>query len=158
MSIELKQYKKKYVHVKDVYIIREEEAQYVPHTKLNYPAKTALYLHKVFDNLADEKEHFVSVSLNMKNELIAVNVISIGSLNACIVHPREVFYAAIVDLAASIILCHNHPSGSIDPSQNDIDLTRKLTETGRIIGIDVLDHLILGDEWKFYSMKEHNML
>ncbi len=85
-------------------------------------------------------------------------MISIGSLNANIVHPREVFYSAIVDGACSIVISHNHPSGSTAPSQNDIDITRKLIEGGRIIGIDVLDHVILGDDWNFLSMKEENLI
>lgn len=106
--------------------------------------------------LDEEREHFLMMSLDTKNNLKAVHIISIGSLNANIVHPREVFYFAIQDRAAAIIVGHNHPSGDPAPTQNDIDITRKLAESGKILGIEVYDHVVYGDT-RFYSMKEEGL-
>jgi DNA repair protein RadC len=99
------------------------------------------------------QEHFVTIYLNTKNQVIHRKTIFIGSLNASIVHPREVFKEAIKRSAASIICVHNHPSGDPTPSREDIDVTKRLAECGRIIGIELLDHLIIGDQ-KFVSLKE----
>lgn len=100
-----------------------------------------------------DREYFVVVCLNTKNQPTAINICHIGSLNASIVHPREVMKPAILSNAASILVGHNHPSGQATPSREDIEVTKRLVEAGRIIGIDVLDHLILGDE-EFVSLKE----
>ncbi|ANB59601.1 RadC family protein [Anoxybacteroides amylolyticum] len=99
------------------------------------------------------QEHFVAIYLNTKNQVIHRKTVFIGSLNASIVHPREVFKEAIKRSAASIICVHNHPSGDPTPSREDIEVTRRLAECGRIIGIELLDHLIIGDQ-KFISLKE----
>jgi DNA repair protein RadC len=102
-------------------------------------------------------EHFVVLFLNTKNGVIAKETISIGSLSASIVHPREVFKAAIKRSSASIIVTHNHPSGNPTPSAEDIQVTKRLVESGNIIGIDVLDHIIIGGD-QFYSLKEHGLM
>lgn len=104
-----------------------------------------------------EKEHFKVVFLNTKNEIITFETISIGSLNASIVHPREVFNRAIKKSSASIILLHNHPSGNPEPSKEDINITKRLAEAGHIIGIEVLDHIIIGDG-SYYSLKENSLI
>ena len=104
-----------------------------------------------------KKEVFTSLLLDTKNNLIREDVVSIGSLNANIVHPREVFKTAIENSAAAIIVSHNHPSGDPNPSQNDIDITRKLVETGRIVGIELYDHIIIGDG-RYLSLKESNLM
>lgn len=95
--------------------------------------------------------------LNTKNGVIGKEVISIGSLNASIVHQREVFRPAIKRSAASIICAHNHPSGNPDPSPEDIAITSRLKETGEIIGIEVLDHLVFGN-YTFASLKERGLM
>jgi DNA repair protein RadC len=100
-----------------------------------------------------KKEHFVELCLDTKNQIIREDIISIGSLNANVVHPREVFRTALMESAAHIIVSHNHPSGDPTPSREDIDITKKLVETGKIMGIDVLDHVIIGDG-RHFSMKE----
>ncbi|WP_306999850.1 RadC family protein [Lederbergia panacisoli] len=99
------------------------------------------------------QEHFVCLYLNTKNQVIHRQTIFIGSLNASIVHPREVFKEAIRRSAASIICLHNHPSGDPAPSREDIEVTKRLVECGKMIGIELLDHLIIGDK-KYVSMKE----
>ncbi len=100
-----------------------------------------------------KKECFIELCLDTKNQIIKEDTISVGSLNANIVHPREVFKTALAESAAHIIVVHNHPSGDPAPSKEDIEITRKLVETGKIMGIDVLDHVIIGDK-RHFSMKE----
>ncbi|MFB1051673.1 DNA repair protein RadC [Paraliobacillus sp. JSM ZJ581] len=100
-----------------------------------------------------KQEHFVCIFLNTKNQVIHRQTVFIGSLNASIVHPREVFREAVKRAAASIICCHNHPSGDPSPSQEDIHVTKRLAECGKMIGIELLDHLVIGDH-KFISLKE----
>jgi DNA repair protein RadC len=103
------------------------------------------------------QEHFVCLYLNTKNQVLHKQTLFIGSLNASIVHPREVFKEAFRRSAASIICIHNHPSGDPTPSREDIEVTKRLVECGRIIGIDILDHLIIGEK-KFISLKEKGYL
>ena len=103
------------------------------------------------------QEHFVCVYLNTKNQVLHKQTVFIGSLNSSIVHPREVFKEAFRRSAASIICAHNHPSGDPTPSKEDIDVTRRLIECGRLIGIDILDHLIIGEK-KYVSLKEKGYL
>lgn len=102
------------------------------------------------------KEHLKLILLSTKNMVISVKDISIGSLNSSIVHPREIFVEAIKSSCASIIICHNHPSGDPSPSQEDINVTKRIYESGRIVGIDLIDHIIIGDG-KYISLKEKNI-
>lgn len=103
------------------------------------------------------QEHFVCLYLNTKNQVLHKRTIFIGSLNASIVHPREVFKEAFRRSAASIICLHNHPSGDPSPSREDIEVTKRLVECGKIMGIEVLDHIIIG-EHKYVSLKEKGYL
>ena len=104
-----------------------------------------------------KKEHFLILCLDTRNNLKKISTISTGTLDANLVHPREVFKEAIQSLASSIILVHNHPSGNPEPSEADIDITKRIMETGKIVGIDVLDHIIVGDNTSF-SFKEKGIL
>ncbi|MFH0066478.1 DNA repair protein RadC [Peribacillus sp. NPDC056705] len=103
------------------------------------------------------QEHFVCLYLNTKNQVLQKTTVFIGSLNASIVHPREIFKEAFKRSAASIICLHNHPSGDPSPSREDIEVTKRLVECGKIIGIEVLDHIIIG-EHKYVSLKEKGYL
>ena len=103
------------------------------------------------------KEHFKIAILDTKNQVLAIENISIGTLNASIVHPRDVFKIAIKRNANSIILIHNHPSGDPSPSNEDISITNRLIDAGSLIGIKVLDHIIIGDN-KYISFKEKNLV
>lgn len=100
-----------------------------------------------------DREQFRTISLNTKNHVLFIDRISTGSLNASIVHPREVFKPAISRSAAALVLVHNHPSGDPSPSEEDMDVTRRLIEAGRILGIAILDHIVIGDG-RWLSLKE----
>lgn len=104
-----------------------------------------------------KKETLKSLLLDTKNRVIAIKTVSIGDLTSSIANPREIFKDAVVASAASIIMAHNHPSGDPTPSQQDIEITQRLIDTGKIIGIDVLDHVIIGDG-KFVSLKERGLM
>ncbi len=104
-----------------------------------------------------DREHFRAVLLNTKNRILGVRTISIGSLNASVVHAREVFKAAVAESAQAIVLIHNHPSGLPEPSAEDILVTERLCEAGRILGIEVLDHIIVGSHG-YVSLKEQGHL
>lgn len=108
--------------------------------------------------LRDEpQEHFKAVLLNNKNEVLKTRTISIGSLEASIVTPRELFREAISANSASVIIAHNHPSGDPTPSQEDINVSKRLHQAGQLVGIDVLDHLVIGDG-RWVSLKERDLM
>ncbi|MCK1996558.1 DNA repair protein RadC [Psychrobacillus psychrodurans] len=115
------------------------------------PKDAATYL--MHDMTSLKQEHFVVLFLNVKNQILHKQTIFIGSLNASIVHPREIFREAVKRSAASIICAHNHPSGNPTPSTEDIDVTKRLYEAGILMGIELLDHVIIGDH-QFISLKE----
>lgn len=99
------------------------------------------------------EENLWLITLDTKNNITGIFTVSIGSLNSSIVHPREVFKRAVLQNAASIIICHNHPSGDPVPSQEDINITKRIYDAGKILGIELLDHIIIGDN-KYTSLKE----
>jgi len=103
-----------------------------------------------------DREHFRVLLLNTKNQVIRIELVSIGTLNSSAVHPREVFKAAIRHSAAGVILVHNHPSGDPKPSSQDIDVTKRLLDVGQLIGISVLDHIIIGE--RYMSFKEKGLI
>jgi DNA repair protein RadC len=112
----------------------------------------------VMGRLKDKKkEYFLAILVDTRNQLIKVAEISIGSLDSSIVHPREVFKEAISASAASVIFVHNHPSGDTEASDDDIALTKRLVQAGEIVGIEVLDHIIIGGK-SFISMKREEIL
>ena len=120
-------------------------------TKRKYRGKTPHCIRGPDDVVAvvgsklrkEQREHFVVLLLNARHEVISSETVSIGSLNASIVHPREVFKPAILASAASVVLVHNHPSGDPEPSEEDLSITRRLVEVGELVGISVLDHVLI---------------
>lgn len=106
---------------------------------------------------SESKEHFVMLSIDSRNSLIKISNVSLGSLNSSVVHPREVFKEAIRSTAARIIIAHNHPSGDPEASPEDVALTRRLDEAAKILGIDLLDHIIVTRD-KYSSLKEQNLI
>lgn len=105
----------------------------------------------------NDREEMIALLLDAKFKVLAVHSISIGSLTQAIVHPREVFKAAIISNAASIIIAHNHPSGDSNPSPEDRELTKRLSEAGKLLGIPLTDHLVIGDG-NYYSFADQGML
>lgn len=117
-------------------------------------ASTILHMY-----LADvDREHFVILLLNQKHKVIGIHTVSVGSLSASIVHMRETFKAAILANSAAIICGHNHPSGNPLPSQEDRSITQRLVESGKLLGISVLDHIIIGDEDRYFSFADEGLL
>ncbi|MBN1616253.1 MAG: DNA repair protein RadC [Spirochaetales bacterium] len=116
---------------------------------------TAADVFPLVQHFSDRKqEHFISVSLNGAHEVLAVRVVSIGILNRTIVHPREVFADPLSDRAAAVIVCHNHPSGQLEPSEEDRSITKRLTGAADILGITLLDHLIISPKGGYFSFVE----
>lgn len=115
-------------------------------------------IYETFRFLSREtKENFIALHLDGKNKIVCMDVVSIGSLNQSIVHPREVFKTACLSNAAAVILVHQHPSGDATPSREDIAITKRLCEAGDIMGIKVLDHVIVGDG-EYTSFVERGLL
>jgi len=142
--------------VKAVYerqVIRENAPEYLTTKRFTSPEQ----IYEAFCELRQEtREHFITLHLDCKNRIICFDRVSVGSLNQCVVHPREVFKAAALSSAASILLMHNHPTADPTPSREDIAITRRLKEAGELLGILVLDHIIIGDG--YYSFAEHGAI
>lgn len=124
--------------------------------------KTIIYSPEdVFNLLSDmqflDREHFRAISLNTKNRVLAVDTISIGTLNSSLVHPREVFKSAIKRSGNSLLLCHNHPSGDPTPSKEDLEVTQRLVDAGKLLNVPILDHVIIGHQ-KYVSLKERGII
>ena len=119
--------------------------------KVSQPAVAEVLWH--FLEGAD-REHFVVVLLDTQNQIIGLHTVTVGTLDASLVHPREIFKAAILANSAAILLAHNHPSGDPTPSVEDRSITRLLVEAGLILGIEVLDHVVLGESPRYYSFRE----
>lgn len=148
----------KFKQIKAVYetlTVREEISSYLK-TGTRYTAPSQVF--DTFSFLMQEtKENFITLHLDGKNRIIAMDIVSIGSLNQSIVHPREVFKTALLSSAAAIILVHQHPTGDPSPSSEDIAITRRLKEAGEIMGVKVLDHIIVGDK-EYLSFVERGIL
>ena len=114
-------------------------------------AKEAVEVAK--DLIIDKnKEHFIALYLNSRNQLNKSELVSMGTLNACLVHPREVFRSAIITCSSSVITLHNHPSSSIEPSEADVQLTSRLKNAGKILGYDIADHIIFNSDNEYKSI------
>ena len=145
----------KYIPRYDIRLIRDGRISVDATPIIRTPQDTLPILEAELSELAYER--FVALALNTKNHLTALLPVSSGSLNASIVHPRELFQRAILANCAAVIVAHNHPSGDPSPSPEDIALTRKLVEAGELLDIPVLDHVILG-YGRYTSFKENGLL
>ena len=132
----------------------EAEVSEKPQPGLKSPEDVAAEMRRKLKG--KKREHFWVICLDTRNRLINHKLVSIGSLDTSVVHPREVFKEAVSSSAASVIFVHNHPSGDPEPSREDIELTKRLVEAGEIIGIDVLDHIIVCDK-NYLSLKAKNL-
>lgn len=145
-------FKNYFGHEVKVQLIHESK----PTKQCNIRNPTDVY-ELVKDELAKlDREVFLAVSLTTRNRVLGINTISVGSLDSSLVHPREVFKTAILQNASSMVLVHNHPSGDIEPSEEDLEITKRLVEAGKLLGIDVIDHVIVGS--KFYSFSEQGLI
>lgn len=137
--------------------VREGRNQY-RRPKLNRKLTSAA---DVYDHLSEyrhcDKEHFIAITLDSASRVIATRVVSIGTINQSLVHPREVFVDAITDRAAGIIVAHNHPANQLSSSREDERVTQRLKEAGKLLGIGLLDHVILTHEG-YYSFQEEGLL
>ena len=152
--VRIVKYKTRLTENKRVVLEKEVSRNYqtMPHAIMS-PDDVA-YVGREFIRIHEEPEEYMyMICMNTKNKVIGVFEISHGSVNSSIVNPREVFQKALLANAVSIIVMHNHPSGDPTPSKEDIDVTNRLVEAGKIVGISVLDHLIIGDG-KYVSLKE----
>lgn len=140
-TIKIKQIKAVY----ETLTIKEEINHYLkPFTRYTSPDQ----IFDTFQFLRQEtKEYFFAIHLDGKNRICCIEEVSVGSLNQSIVHPREVFKTTLLSSAAAIILLHNHPTGDTTPSREDLEITRRLREVGELIGVRVLDHIIIGDNY-----------
>ena len=134
-------------------VVKETSGRYDVRKKIQSPNDIFNIAQNVIQANEYAEENLWLITLDTKNNITGIFTVSTGSLNSSIVHPREVFKRAVLQNAASIIICHNHPSGDITPSQEDINITKRLYEAGRILGIELLDHIIIGDN-KYTSLKE----
>ena len=133
--------------IKPVYetvTVAEEARDWIRH---DIPLTNSTQVAELFAHLRQEtREIFATIHLNSKNRLLCIETVSVGSLNASIVHPREVFKTALLSSAAALLLVHHHPSGDPTPSREDLELTNRLKEAGELLGIRILDHVIIGAE------------
>ena len=144
----------KRINIASIKMVKESSFQYLARQILS-PSDAYEMIKEQLEGL--DREQFIIACLNTKNEPTNITVVSVGSINKAIVHPREVFKTAILSNAASIMAFHNHPSGDTIPSDQDIQLTHRLVEAGELLGIKLLDHLIIGDR-SFTSLKEKGYL
>jgi len=144
------------INIYKLKMVKEDTVEYSD-TTIKSPCDIVRLAREVLEMEEMAEENFIVICLNTKNKIAGVHTVSIGSLNASIVHPREVFKAALLNNASGIICLHNHPSGDPEPSREDIETTHRLVNAGNILGIKVLDHIIIGDG-RYISLKEQGAM
>ena len=140
-----------------VMLVKERVGSYELPREIRCPEEAYNAIRVTTNVQAEAQEVFGILILNIKNRIVAVHEISRGTLNSSMAHPREVFKPAVLHNAASIICFHNHPSGDPEPSREDVELTKRLVEAGKILGIEVFDHIVVGDEG-YVSLKERGVM
>lgn len=149
----------KRINIYTVKQVRESSMLYnIDTTSIDSPKTAAAIADKIFSLSEEAVEVFGILTLNSKNRVVGAHIISIGTLDTSIVHPREVFKPAILNNAAQIIIFHNHPSGDPTPSKQDIIVTQKLVEAGKLLGIKILDHLVIGENDQYCAFSEKGLL
>jgi DNA repair protein RadC len=149
-----KNYNSKRVNIVTIKMIKENSILY-KNRQISSPQEAVNLVRDFLEN--SDREQLIVCCLDTKNQPTIINTVSIGSLNSSIVHPREVFKTAILGNSASIIIFHNHPSGDPTPSKEDVNITKRLSESGKILGINLIDHIILGDK-NYISLKDKCLL
>lgn len=144
------------INIYKLKMVKEDTVEYSD-TTIKSPCDIVRLAREVLEMDEMAEENFIVICLNTKNKIAGVHTVSIGSLNASIVHPREVFKVAMLNNASALLLLHNHPSGDPEPSREDIETTQRLVNAGNILGIKVLDHVIIADR-KHLSFKEQGLM
>jgi len=139
-------------------VVKETGGRYDLNKTMDTPVDAVRILNEIVELDKRAEEIFVIITMDVRNSITGLFEVSVGSINSSIVTPREVFKKAILQNAVFIILAHNHPSGDVKPSSNDIEITKRLIEIGELIGIKVVDHLILGRNDIFLSMKREGII
>ena len=137
-------------------LVREPGVALAERPELRTPATAARVIAEYIGEA--DREQFVVALLTVRHRLIGLHTVSVGCLTSSLVHPRECFKPAILAGAAGVLVAHNHPSGDPDPSAEDVALTRRLAAAGSLLGIELLDHLVLGEHGRFVSLKERGVL
>ena len=138
-------------------LVKEESHKYEVETRISCPKDVYEILTKVCRIQCNAEEVFILITLNTKNIVTGYFEVHRGTINSSLVHPREVFKRALLNNANSIMVAHNHPSGDPNPSKEDIQITERLKEAGNLLGINLLDHIIVGED-KYISLKEKGVL
>lgn len=145
----------KRVNIVSIQLVRESSVLY-SNRKIESPNEGVELVRKYLENF--DREKLIVVGLDNRNQPTFIDTISIGTINSSLVHPREVFKSAILSNSASIIMFHNHPSGETEASKEDINITYRIKEAGKIIGINLIDHIIIGSNGRFASLKEKGVI
>ena len=145
------------VSFEKVVLVKEKVGRYELPREISNPDQVYKAITAITSVEGEAQEVFGVLILNTKNKIVAVHEISRGTLSSSMAHPREVFKPAVLHNAAAIVCFHNHPSGDPEPSREDIETTKRLVEAGKIMGIEVLDHIIVGDE-DYSSLKERGVI
>jgi len=139
-------------------LVKESSKSYDLVTHITRPIEAVYILNDVSELNIRAEEVFVIITLDNANRLTGLFEVSVGSLNSSIVNPREVFKRAILNNAQSIVMAHNHPSGVLEPSKEDIDITKKLVAVGELLGIEVFDHIIVGKDDDYISFRRKGII
>jgi len=145
------------INFMEVRLVKEKGVNYNTMIQVDSPESTVRALNSLMDMDTLAVEKVVLVCLDTKNKIMSINQISQGTVNSSLVNPREIFQMALLQGATNIIVAHNHPSGNPKPSGADIDVTKRLAEAGKILGVNLLDHLIIGDG-KYTSLRERGCI
>jgi DNA repair protein RadC len=144
-------------------LVKDTQVNYeVKDFQIQSPSDVADLLYNIFHLQGEMQEHFMIILLDTKNKIIGARTLFTGTLNKSLVHPRDIFATALVSSACSVILAHNHPSGDTTPSISDINITKRIVAGGEMLGIDVLDHVIIGsnldEDYSYLSMREQKYI
>ena len=137
-------------------LVREPGVKLAERPEMRQPAAAARVLAEYIGE--SDRELFVVALLTIRGRILGLHTVSVGCLTSSIVHPREVFKPAILASSSAVLIAHNHPSGDPEPSAEDLALTRRLAAAGTILGIEVLDHVVLGEQGRFVSFRERGLL
>jgi DNA repair protein RadC len=145
----------KRIEIVSLKVVKEKPSVSYPLRTIRSPEDAVELFRNFIGDL--DREGFALLCLSTKNEPTALHMVSTGTLNSSLVHPREAYKLAILANSSAVIACHNHPSGHADPSREDIEMTKRLKEAGELLGIDFLDHIIIGDGCHV-SLKEQGLM